>query len=43
MSVLYWMVGVAVLMQLLACYCGASHVCIHDKVCASDCLVHTRL
>ena len=25
----------AVLMQLLACHCGASHVCIHDKVCAS--------
>ena len=35
MSVLYWMAGTAVLMQLLACHCSASHECIHDKVRAS--------
>ena len=43
MRSLYWMTGTAVLVQLLACHCGASHECIHDKVCASDFLVHTGL
>jgi len=43
MSVLYWLVGTAVLMQLLACHCSASHECIHDKVYASDCHVRTGL
>ena len=38
MSVFYWLVGTAVLMQLLACHCSASHECIHDKVLSANCV-----